>query len=260
MHRTIDAVFIDERGSGGTERAGARGVQTGPDQHFRPLRSRPHGGTQHFPRYSTEPPLRRGFSCSPKDTLAPFASEHQVPRSLSVPRACKVHVQTRRGASEELGSFASAARSASSWRCEPGGNMSFLAPEEARLCKACDHRWFAEHVQKPTKPMASGGFYALGGHHGAAASAGSTAAVKYQAKLERYNKWKYCPQCGSKSVKSVSKHGFLPTGASASGSATSPSRASAARAQQAAHADPCACGAVLSPAWNFCPMCASPAR
>jgi NADH pyrophosphatase NudC (nudix superfamily) len=126
--------------------------------------------------------------------------------------------------------------------------MGFLTPEEARTCQSCGFSWFAERVGKPSKPAGYTSLGALAGDAAAAASGGAASAAKYQAKLQRYNRWRYCPRCGSKKVKSVSKRDFRP----------SDSQISAHRPTTTANIKGCGCGMRLSPAWRFCPMCATP--
>lgn len=84
--------------------------------------------------------------------------------------------------------------------------MGLFTREEARQCKKCDFKWFAERVQKPGQVLAD--LYSLHGQHGMAAAKGS----KYHAKMQQYNRWRHCPNCGTKRVKTVSKRGFEPTG------------------------------------------------
>ena len=85
--------------------------------------------------------------------------------------------------------------------------------EDARTCKACGFKWFAKRRNKPQSPRGAGSFYALGGHHGAAAARATTASTKYESSMNDYRRWKDCPNCGSSKVKSVGKRGFEPTGA-----------------------------------------------
>ena len=80
----------------------------------------------------------------------------------------------------------------------------------------CHFRWYAARQPKPTSPRGAGGFYALGGHHGAAAARAATAVSKYQIQMDAFLRWKRCPNCGSQKVVTSADNG-APGHAPASG-------------------------------------------
>ncbi len=92
------------------------------------------------------------------------------------------------------------------------GVASWLV-EEARSCKRCSYRWYAQRVPKPAKAYGAGAGWELLGQTGMAAAAGAKAGAHYSTKLERHERWKYCPQCGSEKVSTVRDRDFLPTAA-----------------------------------------------
>jgi predicted RNA-binding Zn-ribbon protein involved in translation (DUF1610 family) len=63
------------------------------------------------------------------------------------------------------------------------------------------------------KPRGAGAGWELLGSSGMAASAGARAGADYATKLERYERWKLCPQCGSEKVSTVHGRGFVPSAA-----------------------------------------------
>lgn len=102
----------------------------------------------------------------------------------------------------------------------------------------CGHRWLAQRYGwSPDAGPVKGSVMGSGVNTG------------YAKQRANYERWKKCPSCGSGKVKSRPKRGFVPTAAEVSGASVPPS---AARVRN------CACGAALSPGWNFCPMCATP--
>lgn len=113
--------------------------------------------------------------------------------------------------------------------------MSVLHPQEGRECKVCHHRWLAErYAWSPDAGPVKGSVMGAGANTG------------YGKQRANYERWKKCPKCGSNKVKTRPKKGFVP------------SAAEPAPVQVVASGRNCACGAVLSPGWNFCPMCATP--
>lgn len=85
--------------------------------------------------------------------------------------------------------------------------------EDARRCSRCGYQWFAERVTKPAKTYGAGAGWSLLGGTGMAAAAGAKAGAHYSTKLERHERWKLCPKCGSSKVKTVPKRRFTPTAA-----------------------------------------------
>lgn len=119
--------------------------------------------------------------------------------------------------------------------------------QKPRECGSCGHRWWAEPQAKPRKPSrATGNMYELGGWSGAAQKSMQRALVGYQESLRSWERWATCPACGSDKLDVPREKGFTPTAASTAPPADGPRFT-------------CHCGAVMSPAWNYCPMCATPA-
>jgi hypothetical protein len=112
-----------------------------------------------------------------------------------------------------------------------------MAREVARRCKGCGYQWFAQPQTWRPKPSS----------FGSAWSHGASTGQKYL--REQYDAWKHCPRCNSTRLETVTGRdakSFAPTAAQVE--APSPS----------VETKQCGCGASLSPAWRFCPMCASP--
>lgn len=128
-----------------------------------------------------------------------------------------------------------------------------MKAEQARICRKCGHGWYAKRMAKPASTRGAGSFYALGGHHGAAAAAANRANTKYQQKMTEYERWAICPSCGSTKIKTALT-GELPKGTPTGASSTSPPPTTAAPGSVQA----CVCGTPLAPPWRYCPMCATP--
>jgi DNA-directed RNA polymerase subunit RPC12/RpoP len=133
--------------------------------------------------------------------------------------------------------------------------------DDARQCKNCDYRWLARREPKPMKPTGAGAGWELVGAPGMAAGASTKAVGKYQEKLAKYERWRRCPRCGSKSVKSVTnRRGFVPSDqVQAASPMTVVNVHPAAPAVASDAMKTCGCGTALSPAWRFCPMCGAAA-
>lgn len=85
--------------------------------------------------------------------------------------------------------------------------------EDPRRCVRCAYGWFAKRVQKPAKAYGAGAGWALLGSTGMAAGAGAKAGAHYATKLERHERWRQCPRCGSRKVRTEPRRGFVPTAA-----------------------------------------------
>lgn len=85
--------------------------------------------------------------------------------------------------------------------------------EDARRCTKCEYKWFAKRVSKPAKTYGAGAGWAALGSTGMAAGAGAKAGAHYATKLERHERWRNCPRCGSRKVGTDRKRGFVPTAA-----------------------------------------------
>lgn len=85
--------------------------------------------------------------------------------------------------------------------------------EEARQCSRCGYRWFAKRSHKPANTYGAGAGWSVFGQQGMAAAAGAKAGTHYRTRLERYERWRLCAQCGSQKVTTQSKRGFIPTAA-----------------------------------------------
>ena len=85
--------------------------------------------------------------------------------------------------------------------------------EDARRCTQCEYKWFAKRVSKPAKTYGAGAGWAALGSTGMAAGAGAKAGAHYATKLERHERWRNCPRCGSRKVQTERKRRFVPTAA-----------------------------------------------
>lgn len=85
--------------------------------------------------------------------------------------------------------------------------------EDARRCTKCEYKWYAKRISKPTKTYGAGAGWAALGSTGMAAGAGAKAGAHYSTKLERHERWRNCPRCGSRKVRTEKKREFVPTAA-----------------------------------------------
>jgi hypothetical protein len=84
--------------------------------------------------------------------------------------------------------------------------------EEGRRCGRCGFGWLALKAPEPRRPRSPGDFYALGGHHGAAAAAAATKWRKCNEALALFQASSTCPNCGSVTVTSHPALGLNPPG------------------------------------------------
>lgn len=77
--------------------------------------------------------------------------------------------------------------------------MGFLHPEELRRCSACGEQWIAEHYTRldAQPPIMGQGLTAR--------SQALHRQTVHERRLNNYERWRYCPSCGSRKVKTVAK-------------------------------------------------------
>jgi hypothetical protein len=70
--------------------------------------------------------------------------------------------------------------------------MSFLHPEEKRVCLRCGHTWFAENWGKATSPVIGTGFNRR--------TQALNIQTVHQERIRKHDTWAKCSSCGSKEV------------------------------------------------------------
>lgn len=80
-----------------------------------------------------------------------------------------------------------------------GDRLSLLHAEELRRCKVCAHEWLAEHYTRldAQPPILGQGLTA----HSQALHRQTV----HERRLSKHERWRICPSCGSKKVKTIAK-------------------------------------------------------
>jgi Protein of unknown function (DUF2510) len=77
--------------------------------------------------------------------------------------------------------------------------MGVLHPEELRRCSLCGEQWIAEHYTRldAQQPIIGQGFTRR--------SQDLARQTVHERRLNKHDRWRYCPACGTRKVKTVAK-------------------------------------------------------